>query len=170
MLYFAYGSNLDPEQMQSRCPGSIVVGLTALRDHRLVFPRYSIDWQGGSSSFQPAHGETVWGMLFDLTEEHIHTLDRFEGFKGPGDQHNVYDREQVTVELTRPDDGSFPRRVRAWSYVARPSNPSPPSRRYLDTILRGARHHRLPEEYIAKLAAVTAAPESVEPAGGSASC
>jgi AIG2 family protein len=85
---------------------------------------------------------------------------------GPGDQHNVYDRDQVTVELSRPDDGSFPRRVRAWAYVARPAKPSPPSRRYLDTILRGARHHRLPEEYIAKLAAVAAAPESVEPSGG----
>jgi AIG2 family protein len=56
--------------------------------------------------------------------------------------------------------------VRAWTYIARPAKPSPPSRRYLDTILRGARHHRLPEEYIAKIAAVAPAPESVEPSGG----
>jgi hypothetical protein len=40
-----------------------------------------------------------------------------------------------------------------WIYVAQPANPSPPSRRYLDAVLKGARHHRLPEEYIAKLAA-----------------
>ena len=166
MLYFAYGSNLDPEQMQSRCPGATVVGLAALRDHRLVFPLYSNTWRGGVSSIQLTHGDTVWGMLFDLTEEHLRTLDSFESFRGPGNQHNVYDREQVTVELTRPDDGSFGRRVRAWAYVARPSNPSPPSRRYLDAILRGARHHRLPEEYVAKLAAVPAAPEAAEPAGG----
>jgi gamma-glutamylcyclotransferase (GGCT)/AIG2-like uncharacterized protein YtfP len=167
MLYFAYGSNLDPEQMQSRCPGAKVAGLAALRDHRLAFPLYSNTWGGGVSSIQLAHGDTVWGMLFDLTEDHLRTLDGFEGFRGAGDQHNVYDREQVTVELTRPDDGSFPRRVRAFAYVARPSNPSPPSRRYLETVLRGARAHRLPEEYIAKLAAVPAAPEAVEPAGGS---
>jgi gamma-glutamylcyclotransferase (GGCT)/AIG2-like uncharacterized protein YtfP len=166
MLYFAYGSNLDPEQMQSRCPGHVVVGLAALRDHRLAFPLYSNPWGGGVSSIQLAHGDTVWGMLFDLTEEHLRTLDGFEEFRGAGDQHNVYDRDQVTVELTRPDDGSFPRRVRAWTYVARPAKPSPPSRRYLDTILRGARHHRLPEEYIAKIAAVAPAPESVEPSGG----
>jgi gamma-glutamylcyclotransferase (GGCT)/AIG2-like uncharacterized protein YtfP len=159
MLYFAFGSNLDPEQMQSRCPGGIVVGLAALRDHRLAFPLYSNAWGCGVSSIQPAHGDTVWGMLYELTEAHIASLDRFEEFRGPGDQHNVYDREQVTVELVRPDDGSIPRRVRAWTYVARPSNPSPPSRRYLDAILRGARHHRLPEEYIAKLAAVAVAPE-----------
>ena len=168
MLYFAYGSNLDPEQMQSRCPGATVVGLGALRDHRLAFPLFSNRWQGGVSSIQLAHGDSVWGMLYDLTDDHLKTLDEFEGFVGPGNQHNVYDRDQVTVELTRPDDGSFPRRVRAWSYIARPSNPSPPSRRYLDTILRGARHHRLPEEYVAKLAAVPAAPEAPEPASGPA--
>ena len=166
MLYFAYGSNLDPEQMRTRCPGAKVVGLAALRDHWVAFPLFSNDWGGGVSSLQLAHGDTVWGVLFDLTEEHLATLDEYEGFRGPGDQHNVYDREQVTVELTRPDDGSFPRRVRASTYVARPAKPSPPSRRYLDTVLRGARHHRLPEEYVAKLAATPAAPESTEPASG----
>jgi gamma-glutamylcyclotransferase (GGCT)/AIG2-like uncharacterized protein YtfP len=166
MLYFAYGSNLDPEQMQSRCPAAKVVGLAALHDHRVFFPLYSQRWRGGVSSIQLAHAETVWGMLFELGDEDLKALDGFEGFRGPGDQHNVYDREQVTVELTRPDDGSFPRRVRAWIYVARPSNPSPPARRYLETVLRGARHHRLPEEYIAKLAAIPAAPEAEEPAGG----
>jgi len=34
MLYFAYGSNLDPVQMGERCPGAHVVGLAALREHR----------------------------------------------------------------------------------------------------------------------------------------
>jgi gamma-glutamylcyclotransferase (GGCT)/AIG2-like uncharacterized protein YtfP len=159
MLYFAYGSNLDPGQMQARCPEAIVVGLAALRDHRLAFPLYSTDWGGGVASVQLAHGDTIWGILHEVSEAHIAALDAFEGFRGAGDQHNVYDREQITVELVRPDDGSFPRRVRAWTYLARPSNPSSPSRRYLDTILRGARHHRLPEEYLAKLATIAAAPE-----------
>ena len=170
MLYFAYGSNLDPEQMRSRCPDAIVVGLAALRDHRLSFPRNSESWGGGTAGFQLAHGDTVWGVLFDVSEGCLRTLDGFEGFKGPGDQHNLYDRDQVTVELTRPDDGSVPRRVRASAYLARPSNPTPPSRRYLETILRGARHHRLPEEYIARLAAIVAAPDPVEPSGGPAAC
>ena len=165
MLYFAYGSNLDPEQMQFRCPGAKAVGLAGLRDHRLAFPLYSNAWGGGVSSVQLAHGDTVWGMLFDLTEQHLQTLDGYEEFRGPGDQHNVYDRGQVTVELTRPDDGSFPRRVRALMYVARPSNPSPPSARYLETILRGARHHRLPDDYIARLAATPVRAEEKETTG-----
>ena len=159
MLYFAYGSNLDPRQMKERSPGSRLVGMAALPDHRLVFPRYSTTWAGGTAGVQLAHGSTVWGMLFDVDEAEFVVLDRHEDFRGPGDQHNGYDREQVTVDLTRPDDDSIPRRVRAWIYLARPSNPSPPSRRYLDTILRGARHHRLPEDYIAAIAATAVAEE-----------
>src|SRR5258708_4106723 len=160
MLYFAYGSNMDPDQARERCPGHQVVGLAALRDHRLIFPLYSNRWSGGVASVQLHHGETVWGVLYELTESDLASLDTWEGFRGPGDQHNVYDHEHVTVELVRPDDGSIPRRVRSSIYLARPSNASPPSRRYLDAILRGARHHRLPEEYIAKLNAVTVGPES----------
>jgi hypothetical protein len=165
MLYFAFGSNLDPDQMGSRCPGAKVVGLAVLRDHRIGFPLYANSWGCGVASIQLAHGSNVWGVLLELTDEDMAALDGYEGYRGPGDQHNVYDREQVTVELVRPDDGSIPRRVRAAAYVARPSNPSPPSRRYLDTILRGARHHRLPEEYIAKLAAIPVAPEPAAPGG-----
>ncbi len=159
MLYFAYGSNLDPRQMRERAPSHRTVGMAALADHRLVFPRYSPTWAGGTAGVQLAHGATVWGMLYDVDEADFVVLDRHEGFKGPGDQHNGYDREQVTVDLTRPDDQSVPRRVRAWTYLARPSNPSPPSREYLDTIVRGARHHRLPEEYVAAIAATPVAVE-----------
>lgn len=158
MLYFAYGSNMNPEQMRERAPGHRVIGLAALRDHRLSFPLYSNTWGGGVASLQTQHGETVWGVLFDVSADDLASLDQYEGFRGEGDQHNVYDRQHVTVELVRPDDGSFPRRVRADLYVARPSNPSAPSQRYLDTLVSGARHHRLPEEYVAKLSAVPVLP------------
>jgi len=152
MLYFGYASNLDPEIMRTLCPGHRVVGLAALPEHRLAFPRYSPDWGGGLAACQLAHGETVWGIVYDLTDEDLAALDRKDGFRGPGDQHNDCDRETTTVELTRPDDGSIPRRLRPWIYAPRTSNPTPPSRRYLDVILRGARHHRLPDDYVARLA------------------
>lgn len=154
MHYFSYGSNLDPQQMALRCPGATVVGLGELRDHRLTFPLTSHDWGGGVASVGVAHGESVWGVVYELTDEHLAALDRYEQFVGPGDQHNLYDRETTSVQLARADDGSFPRRLRAWIYLARSANPSRPSRRYLDTVLAGARHHRLPEEYVAKLATI----------------
>ncbi len=159
MHYFAYGSNLEPEQMKRRCPGHTVVGLAELRDHKLVFPTTSHDWGGGVASVGTAHAQSVWGIVFDLTDADLAALDRYEGWVGPGDQHNLYDRETVTVNLVRPDDGSFTRRLRPLIYVARVTSPSPPSQRYLDAILKGARHHRLPAEYIARLAQTPVAPE-----------
>jgi gamma-glutamylcyclotransferase (GGCT)/AIG2-like uncharacterized protein YtfP len=157
MLYFGYASNLDPVQMSQRCPGHAVVGLAELREHRLTFPRTSGTWGGGTASVIAAHGESVWGVVFQVTDAHLAALDSFEGCKGPGHEGNLYDRALVTVELVRADDGSFARKLRAWCYVAVPATPSPPSRRYLDAILRGARHHRLPSEYVARLAATPTA-------------
>ena len=151
MLYFAYASNLDPQQMQERCPGHRVVGLATLHDHRLAFPRFSPRWGGGTASLVHAHGQQVWGVVYEVTDEHLATLDSYEEFRAAGGQHNAYDRETVTVDVVRADDGSVPRRVRAATYFARPSNPQPPSRRYLDRILSGAAHHRLPEDYVEAL-------------------
>lgn len=158
MHYFAYGSNLNPDQMKHRCPGHGVVGLAVLREHKLAFPVTSHDWGGGVAGVVPSHGTNVWGVVYDLSsDEELAALDGYEGYRGPGDQHNLYDREPVFVDLVRPDDGSIPRRVRAWCYFARPSNPAPPSRRYLEAILAGARHHRLPEEYVAAIATTATA-------------
>lgn len=153
MFYFAYGSNMNPEQIRERCPGHRVIGLARLDDFELSFPLYSNRWNSGVASVQMHHGGAVWGVLYELDDDDMAALDRFEGFQGPGDQHNVYDREPVNVELVRPDDGSFPRRVRAHVYVARPSNASPPTRAYLDVVLSGARHHALPEDYVEDLSA-----------------
>ncbi len=163
MLYFAYGSNLDPDQMRARCPESKVVGLAALRDHKLAFPLTSHDWGGGVAGIAVAHGTAVWGVVYELTDGDLASLDRYEHYVGPGDQHNLYDRDQRFVDLTRADDGSFPRRVRAWIYVPRQANPAPPSRRYLDAILKGAKAHKLPDEYIANVARTPVAPEPAEP-------
>jgi hypothetical protein len=160
MMYFAYASNLNPELLRDRCPGHAVIGLAVLHDYRLVFPRYSSHWEGGAAGLARAHGESVWGILVELTDDDLARLDHVEGWRDDGDHHNLYDRDSVMVDLVRPDDGSVPRRVRAVTYFARPLNPCPPSRRYLDTILAGARHHRLPDEYLEKLRTIEAASET----------
>ena len=171
MLYFAYGSNLDPDQMRERCPGHRAVGMVRLRDHKLIFPRFSPDWGGGVASLQLSHGKDLWGMVYELTDEDLKVLDAREGFHTPADANNRYEREPIWVELVRPEDGSVPRRVRAWTYLARLANPSLPSRRYMDTVIKGARAHRLPDDYIAALGrlpvlAEEAAEGGADPEGG----
>jgi hypothetical protein len=165
MLYFAFGSNLDPEQMRQRCPAHRQIGVAVLRDHKLVFPIFSESWDGGVASLQLSHGNDVWGVLHELGEEDLRALDACEGFRGPGDPHNLYERQHVWVELVRPEDGSVPRRVKAEAYLAHTANPSAPSRRYMEAVQRGARAHKLPDDYIAVLAKIPVLPE--EPESGS---
>ena len=71
MLYFAYRSNLNPEQMRLRCPSHKVVGMAALREHRLAFPLTSHDWGGGVASLVPAHGTNAWGIVYELSDEDL---------------------------------------------------------------------------------------------------
>jgi len=165
MHYFAFGADLDPVEMRSRFPEHRIVGVAALRDHRLAFTRFAPEWGGGLAGVQTHHGDSVWGIVVDLPDQDVTRLDELEGFRANDDQHNRSDRRIVTVDLTRPDDDSVPRRLRAFVYVPRPSNPSPPSTRYLETLLRGAAAWRLPEDYVARLRGLPVSDAS-EKAGG----
>jgi hypothetical protein len=47
MLYFAYGSNMNWQQMQDRCPSARFFGVALLPDHKLAFTRESdLDCRG----------------------------------------------------------------------------------------------------------------------------
>ncbi|MEQ9454746.1 MAG: gamma-glutamylcyclotransferase family protein [Phycisphaeraceae bacterium] len=142
MLYFAYGSNLDPHQMDDRCPGHHVHARGFVRGYRLTFPRDCVSWAGGVASIEPVEGCEVWGVLYDLTADHLETLDLYEGV-AEGD----YWRETIDVVL----DGG--RTVPAIVYIAAADEggPTPPSRQYLEAIVRGAQSHGLPSDYIAGL-------------------
>jgi len=147
-LYFAYGSNLNPVQMAARCPGHVVVGRASVPGYSLRFRGYGRDWAGAVGTIEPAPGKVVHGALFELTPEHYSTLDQYEGYDGPGAASNLYDR--VEIEVLR-EDGI---RVPALTYVIRPLAEGLPSQAYRDAIVAGLRHHGLPDDYIAGLAAL----------------
>jgi len=79
MLYFAYGSNMDPVQMSERCPGGAALGAARLDGWRLTFTRDSPAWGGGVGHIERAPEDVVWGVLWDLTTEHLNALDEYEG-------------------------------------------------------------------------------------------
>jgi gamma-glutamylcyclotransferase (GGCT)/AIG2-like uncharacterized protein YtfP len=144
-LYFAYGSNLNPAQMATRCPGHRVVGRAALEGYALKFRGYGRDWAGAVGTVEPSPGSTVWGAIFELTPEHYATLDEYEGYDGPGAATSLYDRIEVTVR--RENDEA----VRCLTYVIRPHEEGLPSAAYRNAIVLGLRYHGLPEEYITAL-------------------
>ena len=151
MLVFAYGSNLDPMQMKARCPDVRKVGNAVLKGHRLCFPRLSERRRCGVSSVEAAKDHDVWGVVFELNEKDLATLDRFEGYQhGRPAAQNGYNRRPILVEI----DGAG---TEVQIYIATLSiDPPPPDAIYIGQIRCGARHHGLPDDYQARLALLAA--------------
>ena len=144
MLYFAYGSNMHPGQMQKRCPGGVFVAAARLRHHRLMFTRPWAAWGGGGvADIQPEAGSHVEGVVWDITEVHRDALDEYEEYP------TAYTRKDVVVETF---DGKT---LAAFAYHARPMGSYRPRRRYLQQLIDGARAHGLTPGYVASLEAIS---------------
>ncbi len=52
-LYFAYGSNLDQQQMRKRCPGARVLAPGVLRGYRIAFGNHSVKRGGAVATIVP---------------------------------------------------------------------------------------------------------------------
>jgi hypothetical protein len=79
VLVFAYGSNLDDEQMRSRCAGARVEARAALPNYALAFGGFSRRWGGAVASVVPEPGSRVEGLLYCLPMSDLLELDRHEG-------------------------------------------------------------------------------------------
>ncbi|MDP8238614.1 MAG: gamma-glutamylcyclotransferase family protein [Candidatus Hatepunaea meridiana] len=129
ILYFAYGANLDMHGMELRCPGYIPVRRAVLHNYRLMFKSVA--------DIEPAANHIVHGALYEITQEHLRSLDRFEGYP------RLYTRKILPV-LT-DEDKEFQAIVYLMNNCRQYSSPH---RGYLDIILSGCRQWQLPQEYI----------------------
>lgn len=64
-LYFAYGSNLNLDQMARRCPDAEPVGRVRLDGYRLAFRRTG----GGYLTILPDKGNHVDGLLWKVSAQ-----------------------------------------------------------------------------------------------------
>jgi len=139
-LYFAYGSNLDAEQMGERCPSSQMRFTAELRDHRLGFTYFSKRWQGGAADLIPEQGCSVWGVVYELACAELPLLDRFEA---------GYHRVALTV---RRHDGEL---QDVLSYTVRGEKGKfHPTPTYRDKMLRWGRNWSFPDGYLESLGAL----------------
>ena len=92
MEYFAYGSNMNPERMKQRIGWSPPSRGAVLQDYQLMFDKQSND--GGKANIRPLKGEAVEGVLYQLAEKDLLSLDGFEGVS-TGD----YAREKMEVSI-----------------------------------------------------------------------
>jgi phage replication-related protein YjqB (UPF0714/DUF867 family) len=127
--YFAYGSNLCASQMARRCPDAADPRPAVLGDH---------DWlinERGVATVEPLAGGQVHGVLWQVSDRDLATLDSAEGVPVR------YRRDRLTV---RTQNGPSP----AWVYIDHRVTPGPPRPGYLQRIIDGAVHHGLPQRWI----------------------
>jgi len=78
-FYFAFGSNMNIKRMESRgCP-FYNRRPAFLEGWKLVFNKISVITGAGFANVVPAPGHTVFGVLYQLPESSLETLDGFEG-------------------------------------------------------------------------------------------
>jgi len=135
-LYFAYGSNLDADQMRSRCPSAIPRFKARLDHHRLDFTHYSKRWQGGAADVVAHIGSEVWGLVYEMSDRELRVLDGFE---------SGYERVQLDVI----DDGRALHPVTSYSVVFKQR--FAPTDLYLGKILAWGEHWQFPADYLERL-------------------
>lgn len=135
--YFAYGSNLNAQQMSVRCPQAVPVQKGYLRDYNIAFTRWSKNRNCGVADVVPELGQKVWGLVWNLPTENLEMLDSHEGHP------KHYKRQLHEIFFL---DGSS---IQAWVYeVNKKQSFCQPSKEYVDTILSEGKALSFPEKYL----------------------
>jgi len=127
------------EQMHRRCPSAKFVCVARLPDYRFAIARHSQLRKCGTANVLAENGCVVWGIVYDIDEHDLEILDSFE---------DGYRREKVFVHAQ--DDGRQPLEVLV--YIALKEETAPlPNAEYKRTMVDGARHWKIPQDYLAML-------------------
>lgn len=141
MKCFAYGSNMSTSYIKEHCPNAAFLMRAYLPNFQIEFRRYSEEFKGGTGSIMEAPGELVNGVIFEINEQEILALDVVEDVT---QGHYIRD-----TFLVMGEDGEWHKTD--LYRVGIPSGPYPPSKRYLDLMIAGAKEHGFEPEYIEKL-------------------
>lgn len=84
-LYIAYGSNMNKEQMEYRCPDARIIGKTYLENWELTMPFYA--------NIEMDRGKKTPILLWEITAQDEAKLDRYEGYP------RGYDKKDLLVSI-----------------------------------------------------------------------
>ena len=133
MLYVAYGSNMNLEQMAFRCPKSKVVCNGELKGWKLVFNVHADVVKGEKHDSVPV---VVW----DIADKDWYRLDMYEGYP------TYYIKETVNVIL---DNGEVAEAV-VYVMANNRKGISPPYLDYFNCIKKGYIDNKIDVEYLYK--------------------
>ena len=145
VFYFSYGSNMSTRRLRERVPSATKIDIGILEEHELKFHKVGLK-DGSAKCDVIATGKTtdyVYGVVFNIREEEKPLLDQIEGLG------NGYEVKQVLIKL---ENTSI---IEAFTYCATNINRQlKPFDWYKEHVLKGAKEHNLPIQYIREIAAI----------------
>ena len=129
MNYFAYGSNMDVQQMAVRCPDATVLCVVKLPGHKFLINTH------GVATVVPAKNRVVHGVLWEISKRDEGNLDRYEGVAS-----KFYRKAMVRVRMKNGNE------TEALIYFASDEQPGIPRPGYLEQVIAAATSHRLRAE------------------------
>ena len=138
LFYFAYGSNMSLERMTERCGKENFVDLG-----KAQLPGYSFYFYGrGHANIRPMASQTIEGVLFQIQDSCLKSLDQVEGYP------NTYQRQAVKVNWKDTN-------VLAQAYIVeKDQTVGTPTAEYYQIVLSGAQEHNLSASYIQQIKAL----------------
>lgn len=153
--YFAYGSNMDLGSLNGWCLSKGLGNVTflsvepaRLESYRLEFNHFSITRNAGAANIMESSGCAVYGLLIRVSLDDLQKIRRKEGFP------DYYDEIRVTVRIL--SNNQLTNNVRTYKIVTGKEHTEfqPPTREYLNLIVRCAEEHNFPEDYIEHLRSI----------------
>ena len=92
MLYFAYGSNLNHEQMKRRCSGAKYIKKHTLKSYKLCFSHKTKSSIYGHANIIKNKKSKVLGALWNINKKDEKELDWYEGVG-----YNYYKKKYFTL-------------------------------------------------------------------------
>jgi gamma-glutamylcyclotransferase (GGCT)/AIG2-like uncharacterized protein YtfP len=133
IAYFAYGSNMNIDQMNNRCPD----GFKKIANGELLDYDFGFD-KSGYANIKESSGSKVLGLIYNLTKTCLNNLDGYEGYP------NHYNRKLVDVKDL--EDNKI---INSFVYIEpKDQFDGIANQSYLNIIILGAEVNNLPINWI----------------------
>lgn len=150
MLYFAYGSNMNEDELMDEGITVLRSEKVLLRGYKIALTRFSTKRQGGVLDIIPSQEDIVEGVLYEVPDKDKAKIERKEGVRS-GAYREI--PSSLQIESVSGTDISG---VVSYEVCNKEQSPESPaaSKEYKNSALLGACEHGLSEQYRRKLKAV----------------
>ena len=153
--YFAYGSNMDKEDLDKWCKEKNLKPVTFLEEPKaavlygweLAFNYFSTNRDAGAANIMEVPGKSIYGLLLVLGPEDFAKIARKEGSP------TSYAKVEPPIKIRLLDDGRTVNDVHTFKVIktreeATMQKPKPD---YMRLLISNARHYGFSSEYISML-------------------